>query len=261
MTVAANNTLPFRHPDRRRDFRPIKALQHFRKLAANKEQTEHVFHIVSYLRGPFFYRRLRAFWNSPQGQLLLNDPRRLYPSLDDHTALRKLPANSFGRAYLDFMEKEGLTAVGFENEYDKYKDTTDEFEDVLDRFHRRLRDTHDILHILTGYGRDALGEQCILAINFAQNRNIGVGLIAFAGPIEASRSGAKLAPMLKAVREAVRIGNNAANIVHQDLFALLKEPLDEVRKRLNFTHPTAYFEAHEQMRARGIDPLKVLETA
>lgn len=261
MVAVLANTLPFRHPDRRADFRPLKALKHFRKLAANKEETEHVFHIVSYLRGPFFYRRLRAFWNSPQGKKLLSDSRRLYPVLDDHAMLRRLQPGSFGRVYLEFMEAEGLTAKGFEDEYDKYKDTTDEFEDVLDRFHRRLRDTHDVLHILTGYGRDVLGEQCILAINFAQNRNIGVGLIAFAGPVEVSRSGMALKPMIKAVWEAVRIGNGAANIVHQDLFALLEEPLDQVRKRLNFVDPVAYYEAHEFMRARGIDPFKLLANA
>lgn len=261
MNMDVSSIVPFRHPKRRRDFRPLVALKHFKLLAANKEQTEHAFRVIANLRGPFFYKRLRAFWENPQGRELLLKQERLYPLLDDHAKLKAMPDNSLGKIYADFMEREGLTAAGFEAEYDKIKDATDEFEDVVELFHRRLRDTHDLLHILTGYGRDILGEQCIFALNFAQNRNIGVGLMAFAGPIEVSRAGTRLAPLYKAVREAVRIGNGAANIVHQDLVPLLSQPLDEVRKRFNFVEPVAYQRAQEEMRSRGIDPFRLLANA
>src|SRR3546814_17610667 len=40
----------FSHPDRQpRKFRPFKAFQHFRKLIADKEDTEQVFHIFENL--------------------------------------------------------------------------------------------------------------------------------------------------------------------------------------------------------------------
>src|SRR3546814_7662377 len=40
-------TLPLSHPDRTdAGFRPLKALHHFRRLIADKEDTEQVFHII-----------------------------------------------------------------------------------------------------------------------------------------------------------------------------------------------------------------------
>ena len=33
----------------------------------------------------------------------------------------------------------------------------------------RLRDIHDLFHVITGYGRDALGELCLLAFTNAQH--------------------------------------------------------------------------------------------
>ena len=40
---------------------------------------------------------------------------------------------------------------------------------------------HDLWHVVTGYGRDELGEACLLAFTYAQNKNRGVGFIAFVG--------------------------------------------------------------------------------
>ena len=47
-----NATIPFHHPSRpASEFRPLKAWHHFRKLIADKEDTEQVFHIIAALRG------------------------------------------------------------------------------------------------------------------------------------------------------------------------------------------------------------------
>ena len=132
---------------------------------------------------------------------------------------------------------------------------------MLTRYGDRLRDTHDLLHILTGYGRDALGEQCVLAFTYAQNRNLGVGFIAYAGGLELKYRVAKSAPIMKAVHEGYRIGNAAKNIVHEDIAALLREPLVNARKRLGISEPVGYRAAHEAMRAGGVDPYNLLAAA
>lgn len=41
----------------------------------------------------------------------------------------------------------------------------------------RMRDTHDLWHVLTGYSGDVLGETALLGFIFAQTGNPGVALI------------------------------------------------------------------------------------
>ena len=251
--------IPFHHPDRpESEFRPLKAWHHFRNLMADKEDTEQVFHIIAALRGRKFRAVAEKFWHSDKGQNLLASDQRLIDILDDHDTLKQLPAGTVGRAYVDFMEREGLSAAGLEAEYAKFTTAGMRFEDGIDRYGDRLRDTHDLHHILTGYGRDALGEQCVLAFTYAQNRNLGVGFIAYAGGIELKRRVAPAAPIMKAVHEGYRIGKAAKNLVHEDIIALLREPLADARKRLGIPTPTAYKAAHEAMRSDGIDPYNLL---
>ena len=254
--------LAFSHPNRpKTEFRPLKAWHHFRKLIADKEDTEQVFHIIAALRGRKFQNIARNFWETPKGKDMLESKMRLVDMLDDHESIKQLPQGTVGRAYVDFMEREGLSAAGLEAEYARFEDASTIYDDVLTRYGDRLRDSHDMLHILTGYGRDALGEQCVLAFTYAQNRNLGVGFIAYAGGLELKYRVAKSAPILKAVHEGYRIGNAAKNIVHEDIAALLREPLADARKRLGIAEPVVYRAAHEAMRSDGIDPYNLLAPA
>ena len=254
-----NTAIPFHHPDRPdSEFRPLKAWHHFQNLMADKEDTEQVFHIIAALRGRAFRKMAGKFWHSEKGQRLLASNQRLIDILDDHETLKQLPAGTVGRAYVDFMQREGLSAAGLEAEYAKFTDAGTRFEDGIDRYGDRLRDTHDLHHILTGYGRDALGEQCVLAFTYAQNRNLGVGFIAYMGGFELKRRVARSAPIMSAVHEGYRIGKAAKNLVHEDIIELLKEPLVDARKRLGIPEPVAYKTAHDAMRSGGVDPYNLL---
>ena len=260
--AALHADIPFHHPDRPgSEFRPLKAWRHFKALIADKEDTEQVFHIIAALRGRKFRDIAQRFWNSDKGQRLLTADERLIDILDDHATLKQLPAGTVGRVYVEFMEREGLSAAGLEAEYAKFTTAGMRFEDGIDRYGDRLRDTHDLHHILNGYGRDALGEQCVLAFTFAQHRNLGVGFIAYAGGIELKRRVAPSAPIMGAVHEGYRIGKAAKNLVHEDINALLREPLDDARKRLGIATPKTYHAAHAAMRSEGIDPYNLLAAA
>ena len=46
---------------------------------------------------------------------------------------------------------------------------------------RRMRDVHDVWHVLTGYGTDGLGEACVVAFSYSQTKSLGFALIAHAG--------------------------------------------------------------------------------
>lgn len=252
----------FRHPDRPQPrFRPFKALSHFRRLLKDKEDTEQVFHIFECLPRKGFLPEAKAFVESERGQRLMASEPYLPDMLDDHETLKKLPAGTVGRAYVDFMEREGLTAAGLVAEEKKMRGDRPSYGDQLEWYGNRLRDTHDLLHVLTGYGRDALGEQCVLGFTYGQNRNLGNLFISYLGGLELQRKVKVGAPVLKAIRQGQRHGRAAANIVDESITDLLAEPIEEARKRLNIGQPTQYRAAHCAYRSRGIDPYNFLAAA
>ncbi|PAL20412.1 Coq4 family protein [Sphingopyxis sp. GW247-27LB] len=254
-------TLPLSHPDRTdAGFRPLKALHHFRKLIADKEDTEQVFHIIDALRDKRFGRSVEKFFATTEGKKILAERPYLPAMLDDHDALRRLPEGSVGRVYVDFMEREGLTAQGLVDESLKFRRDKPSYDDMLELYGNRLRDTHDLFHILTGYGRDALGEQCVLAFSYSQTPSWGTLFIAWAGAREIRKGFGRRYPIYAAVREGQRIGRAAQQIAHQDIRALLAEPLDAARARLGIAEPTVYKQVHAMMRAEGIDPYDLLGT-
>lgn len=249
----------FRHADRTPPkFRPFKALGHFRKLIADKEDTEQVFHIFDCLPRKGFLPEAKAFIDSAPGQRLMETEPFLPTILDDHATLKRLPAGTVGRAYVDFMEREGLSAAGLVAESAKMRRGAPRYGDQIEWYLDRLRDTHDLLHILTGYGRDALGEQCVLGFTYGQNRNLGNFFIAYLGGIELSRRIKADAPVMAAIREGQRHGTAAAKLVNESISSLLAEPLEAARKRMAIGSPTQYHRAHQAYRARNIDPYNFL---
>jgi ubiquinone biosynthesis protein COQ4 len=258
-TVTTPPAVPtlFADPSRKAlKFRPFKALGHFRKLIANKEDTEQVFHIFESLPRKSFVPEAQAFCESPMGQRLMREEAYLPDVLDDHEALRRTPLGSVAHAYCDFMEQEGLTAGGLVAESAKMGRPV--FGDQLQWYANRLRDTHDMLHVLTGYGRDALGEQCVLAFTWGQNRNLGNIFIAYAGGLELKRRVKADAPIFPALKEGRLNGGAAQKIHQQSIIDLLREPLSAARKRMGIGEPTMYRACHTAYTARGIDPYNFL---
>jgi len=253
--------LPLCHPDRAdTGFRPLKAWHHFRKLIADKEDTEQVFHIIDALRDNRFTRSVEAFFATAVGAKVLAERPYLPTLLDDHNRLKALPEGTVGRVYVDFMEREGLTAQGLVDESMKFREKKPRYDDMMEIFGDRLRDTHDLSHILTGYGRDALGEQCVLAFSYSQTPSWGTLFIAWAGAREIRKGFGRRYPIYAAVREGQRNGRAARHIAHQDIEALLAEPIEAARKRLGIVEPTIYKQVHAMMRADGIDPYDLLGT-
>ncbi len=238
--------------------RPLKALHHFRKLIKNKEDTSQVFYVIDALNGDSFQKHFVEFANSEAGRKRLDEARYLPPLLDDHDWLRTLPEESLGRAYLNFMTTEGLTAQGLVDEYSASGISRDYGHPEMNIYADRLRDTHDMLHVLTGFGRDALGEASVLGFSYAQHGGPGVIFIAYGAAWEIRKTAPKNAPVLKSIHEARQIGKAAKDITYEDLIALLPRPLDEVRAYLGIDLPTQYHAVHAAMRHNGIDPYSVI---
>jgi ubiquinone biosynthesis protein COQ4 len=172
--------------------------------------------------------------------------------LDDHDRLLAMPEASVAHAYVAFMRREGLSSDGLVQE--SLKARRPRFDDQVQWFGDRLRDTHDLIHVLTGYGRDALGEQCALGFSNGQYRGVTDGFLAWAGGFELNRRVKADAPVFAAIREAQLMGRKAEKLFAQDVTALLAEPLHVARARMGIHETVHYQRAHAAYRACGIDP-------
>ena len=220
-----------------RKIQPRRALRAIRSLIADPERTEQVFEVLDALSGDSQYRGLERFSRTQIGQRLLREQHDLIDALKDRDALRALPAGSLGRTYLAFMERENLAAEGL---VDASRARADEEADPQQRWYNaRLRDMHDLWHVVTGYGRDSFGEVCLLAFTYAQTRNRGVAAIAFFGTREVGRE-LGLRRAWSATLEGFRHGKRAAWLPAQDWQALLALPLDTARQVLGIEAPRHY---------------------
>lgn len=242
--------------------RPLKAYKHFRKLIKDKEDTTQVFDIIEALDGSNLENDFKRFMKTAEGRARYAERKDLVPLLDDHETLRKLPLGSVGQHYCDFMENQGLSAQGLVDEYDRWgKRLEDRYKADVAWFGNRRRDVHDLMHIMTGYSRDALGEACVLNFTHSQHGGLGIYFIAHMASLEVRKEAPKGAPVWKAVREAKKNGSLAENINQQDIMALLAENLEEARKRLNIQPPVQYDRVHKMMQDNGIDPYGVVAAA
>ncbi|MEM1052006.1 MAG: Coq4 family protein [Pseudomonadota bacterium] len=244
--------LPLVAPDRVvSGFRPLKVLHHYGKLVEDKEDTEQVFHIIEATKGRKSHKQAWDFIKSDDGQRFLRDEVDIPAILDDHARWADLPENSVGKHYIRFMEREGLSAQGLVDESHKWAPPEERPQDQTEWYFDRLRDTHDLFHVLTGYGRDALGETSLLGFSYAQNYNNGVFFIAYAGAHQIKKVTGTKAPLYGSVREGQRLGKAAAKIAHLDVAALMHEDIDEVRARLNIGKPVVYRACLATLEAEG----------
>ena len=217
---------------------PLVALAAFRKLMQNPDDTHQVFMIGEALRGNSLARVTERFRATDLGRAVLAGRHALLPILADRTALAALPDGSLGRAYLDFVVAESLSAQGLA-EAARKRDAMSRATPDEQAFRRHLRDSHDLWHVLTGYGRDPLGEVCLLAFTYAQTRLTGLGAIAFLGTFRIARA---LRPqsVRAAVLDGYRTGRAATWLPGQDWTDLLACDVDRARARLGLPAPSRY---------------------
>jgi ubiquinone biosynthesis protein COQ4 len=226
----------------RQKVQPLRAFRAFRRLLANKEDTQQVFEIMQALNGKSTAKAYRRLLRTVEGGRLAYRRVEMNELLNDQAYLDRLPDGSVGAAYRDFMRSENLSAEGLAEESRKAaqrRGVLVEIEHPMAWFGRRIRDTHDIWHTLTGYGRDGLGELCLVAFSYAQTRSLGWAFIAVGGCLRAlQEKGGHRA--VKAVWQAYKNGKAAAWLPGEDFERILVEPVAVARRRLNIAAPTAY---------------------
>jgi ubiquinone biosynthesis protein COQ4 len=222
---------------KKRRLRPIVAWRAMQDLFADPEDTAHVFHILRALSSSRQFTKLfNRVMAEPDGRRLLEENTSLIATLSDRDALHALPAGTLGNTYARFMDAEQITADGLEDA--SKSDDNYFYDERAERLANRLRDMHDLWHVSTGYGRDFVGEDALLAFTYAQTRSLGVGFIALLAYLRFWREGWK--HPLPTIRQGYRRGRAAAFLPAVEWEAMLELPLDEVREKLGLGEPPDY---------------------
>jgi ubiquinone biosynthesis protein COQ4 len=228
--------------DPRRFVRPrrrwLAALKALRRLLRDKEDTGQVFEIMGALNGPTTARNFERLVSTPGGGRLAFEHLELAPKLMDDAWLDGFAAGTVGAAYRDFVRSERLSADGLAAISRERRGSAVDEPHPYAWFGRRIRDSHDIWHVLTGYHRDGLGEACLVAFSYGQTGSLGWAVIALGAMLRAGRRRGH--PYRAAIRQGYQRGKAAKWLPAEDYVALLAEPLDAARRRLGITPPTIY---------------------
>lgn len=238
--------------------RPVAALQHFLDLAKDKDDTRAVFRIFEALPWKGLRACAHRFATDERLRRIRAEEPYLPAILDDHDRLRQMPLGSLAHAYCDFMERENLSAKGLVDEYEQSGHSTAQYGDLAAWLEDRTRDTHDLLHILTGYGRDALGEACVLAFSYGQEPSLGNLAIAYPVGLTILQKGGWGAPVLRAVNEGQQLGRSCRHVAEESILELLPLSLADARMRLGIGETRLYNKCHEIWQSRGIDPFALM---
>jgi ubiquinone biosynthesis protein COQ4 len=226
---------------------PLRALKAIRRLLADKDDTVQVFEIMQALNGQSTAKAYRRLMSTASGGRIAYERVEIAPLLSDDAVVDSFAEGTVGAAYRRFVRSEGLSAEGLAEESRKARNATADIPHPVAWFGRRIRDTHDLWHVLTGYHRDGLGELCLVAFSYAQTRSLGWALIAVGGVLQAFKLGHGRRTA-KIVWQAYRNGEGAAWLPGQDVMTLLDEPLEAARARLNIGRPTLYDAVPPEMR-------------
>lgn len=237
----------------RRSYRrdPIRAFKALRRLLADKEDTAAVFELMRALSGrsvPNGYDRLIK---TAEGGRIAYEREEFAERLSDRAWLDSFGPGTVGAAYRAFIAPRGLSAEGLAEESRKVPDTEIEAAHPYAWYGRRMRDIHDVWHVLTGYGTDGLGEACLVAFSYQQTRSLGFAVIANAARREARRAGAPRV-YADAITEGFHNGKRAAWLPAIDYPRLFAESLDGARRRLKIERPVIYEAIPEEMRDRQV---------
>jgi ubiquinone biosynthesis protein COQ4 len=220
--------------------RPLVARRALQRLLQNPDDTEQVFHVIRALSGRSFERLLRRVRRDPVGREIVRERRNLIPVLSNRERLLSLPKDTLGHRYARFIEAEqissqGLADVSIEGANER-RDLW--FDPEAEAFGARLRDMHDLWHVVTGYSRDVLGELALLAFTYEQTGNRGIGYIVRQVERRMRRGGnLEISDFLKNASER---GRRAALLPAADWEALLERSLEEVRLSLRVGDPVEY---------------------
>jgi ubiquinone biosynthesis protein COQ4 len=253
MTPAPAETFPL-------TIRPFSAMAAAAKLLVNQEDTQQQFRVFDSLDGPQTERNFHRFRETEIGKRLVRDEVDLATILCDRDALKRMPAGSLARRYIDFTDEIMVGAMDLIEAERKANVRILNVEPARRRFISSGIQLHDIWHCLTGYGRDALGEACILEFTYGQLQTSGLAMFAVLLGFRERMLWPRI-PIGKCLKEARDIGRNAEWLVAQDWRELLPMQFEEVRKLMKIETPVIYHKYAAVIQAKDKARFEKYETA
>jgi len=230
------------------------ALRAVRRLMRDNEDTAQVFTILEAMGQRALRREWARFETSDIAEKVFAEPH-LIELLCDRAYLQALPEGSLGRTYFEFTKTENITADGLVQASEDGLSHVRKFTPEQEKFHLRQRDAHDLWHVVTGYGRDQLGELCLLAVTYKMIDNPGFLLIIFFGLMQNRKMNSQVS-IMRALREAFRNGGQMFWLPEVDWREAMAQPLETLRTEWNIRPPQTYLETRERLAALDTTHLK-----
>ena len=214
--------------------RPLLALRALRDLVRDPDDLPSVFKIIEALPGRSLERILGRPRRSESGKRLLGTRPDLGARLSDRAALAALPPGTLGRAYFELTEKAKISAQGIVDASMVSRETPMPTDPDVEWVGNRMRDSHDLWHVVTGYQTDVIGELALLAFTLAQAPHLGIGMIVGFGYLQ------RFPAVNEHIRKGYRRGRRATWFPAVEWEALIDQPLDVVRARLGIDEIPVY---------------------
>lgn len=199
-------------------------------VAGVTRETSNVFDIEDALRdSPLMQRCLTAVREDPASAQALEE--RYMGEDYDLEKMLKMPPHSLGWTYAKV-----LTALGYDPNFYRLR----EIESDVDYITHRVRKTHDLHHILTGFSFDDYGELGVISVTIGQIRYPAFILMALLASLLSYVTGAQRAGIDHQLEYNFDVASAGIHMARQakPLFSVkweenLDRPLDELRSEFN----------------------------
>lgn len=171
------------------------------------------------------YAKLARVWReSAEGRRMLDERPTLQGRELDLEALARLPAGTLGHEFMRYFRDNGIEPFV----------TTFPIESDVDYLSKRYRETHDLFHVLTGYGTDEPGEMELQAFVLG---NLGVRqavlILAYSIPRQIQQRGlGSLRAHLGRLRAAYRRGRRSRELLSVGYEKLWEQPVSALTELL-----------------------------
>lgn len=237
--------------------KPFSAASAIANVVRNKEETSEVLRFIESLDGPAHERNFLKFKATEAGARILKEKINIIDTLDDYDRLETMAPGSLGRAYLAFVRRENVSAGMLQREMENSGEDLSRLDEDRIRYLYRVRQIHDLIHVMGGYRRDLIGELAVMTFTGAQ-----YGGVSF--PILVALVGARAKidfrglPVWRCLNEASRIAKAAKSVFNADWEGYMTAPIDEVRADMNYARPVLYHSIADQSEKRDLETRQAL---
>jgi ubiquinone biosynthesis protein COQ4 len=202
--------------------RAALGLRALARLMRDPDDTHQVFLIGLLVNKESYPRFLARLTSDEEGARLLRERPAIDSAHVDFDALRALPDGTLGREYVRYLDERGLDPDLFQ--------APPGLPEVPGYIAQRMRQVHDVWHVLTGYDTDVPGEVALQAFTWAQTRMTSSAMIAISGAVVFWPRWPKIMSM--AVR-GYRRGRGARFLPPVAIESYWERPVEEVRRELS----------------------------